>query len=163
MIRWHRTTSVRASAAEAFEVIGTNVVANHPKWEKEVQSIRTLTPGPIRAGTRALMVRKEFGRIRESEYEVTEFVPGARIAFSHPQDSLDFSLCFELRPIDEATCDLTVRVAAELKGAMRLLEPLLRLGFASRSRRITDAMVAVIETAAREPGREARRRPSTAR
>ena len=145
MIRWQGARSVRASAHEAFDVIGTNVIANHPRWEKEVLSIRQLTPGPIRTGTRAVMVRKEMGRVRESEYEVTEFVPGKSIAFTHPQDALDFMLRFELRPIDDATCDLTVDVSAQPKGALRLMEPLMRLGFGRRSRRITQAMVAVIE------------------
>lgn len=146
MIRWSRTTTVHASADDAFDVIGTNVTVNHPRWEKEVLSIRTLTPGPIAVGTRAVMVRKEMGRVRESEYEVTEFVPGRRIAFVHPQDALDFRLRFDLMPIDDATCDLTVDVTAQPRGALRLLEPIMRLGFPKRSRRITDAMVDVIES-----------------
>jgi hypothetical protein len=150
MIRWRRTCTVRASADEAFDVIGTNVTVNHPRWEKEVQSIRQLTPGPIGAGTRAVMVRKEMGRVRESEYEVTEFVPGKTIAFAHPQDALEFRLRFDLTPIDSATCGLTVDVSAQPKGTMRLIEPLMRLAFPARSRRITNSMVAVIEATARE-------------
>ena len=145
MIRWHRTSTVRASADDTFDVIGTNVTVNHPRWEAEVQSIRKLTPGPIGVGTRAIMVRKEMGRIHESEYEVTEFVPGRSIAFVHPQDAVDFTLRFELAATSEQTCELTVDVSAQPKGALRLAEPLMRLGFPKRSRRITDAMVGVIE------------------
>lgn len=163
MIRWRRTSTVRASVGEAFDVIGTNVTSNHPRWEKEVQSIRTLTPGPIGVGTKAVMVRKEMGRVHESEYEVTEFVPGRSIAFRHPQDSIDFALRFELTPIDDAACELTVEVAARPKGVLRLLEPVMRFGFPRRSRRITDAMVAVIETTAHEADRGSQRRRSIAR
>ncbi|HVW82318.1 MAG TPA: hypothetical protein VHB69_15405 [Mycobacteriales bacterium] len=56
VIKWRGKSVVHASAAAAFDVIGTNIVANHPKWEKEVQSVRKLTPGPIGPGTRAVMV-----------------------------------------------------------------------------------------------------------
>jgi hypothetical protein len=153
MIRWHRTSTVQAPAADAFDVIGTNVTVNHPKWEREVQSIRKLTPGPVGVGTRAVMVRKEMGRVHESEYEVTEFVPGRSIAFTHPQDALAFTLRFELTPVTDETCELTVDVAAQPKGALRLMTPLLRLGFPSRSRRITDAMIGVIEATVSEPAR----------
>ena len=149
MISWHRISTVHASADEAFEIIGTNVTVNHPRWEKEVQSIRTLTPGPVRVGTRAVMVRKEMGRIRESEYEVTEFAPGTSIAFRHPQDGLDFAVRFQLTPIDSTTCELTVDVTAQPKGALRIMAPLMRLGFPRRSAHITDAMIAVIEDVAR--------------
>jgi hypothetical protein len=155
MISWKRTTSVHASARVAFDVIGTNVAVNHPKWEKEVESIRLLTPGPIGAGTRAVMVRKEMGRIRESQYEVSEFVPGRCIAFDHPQDALDFKLRFEVVATGPTECELTVEVAADPKGTLRLMQPIMRLAFPRRSRRITDAMIAVIETTARTESAEA--------
>jgi hypothetical protein len=146
MIRWHRTSTVNASAEAAFDVIGTNVMTNHPKWEKEVQAIRPITTGPVGVGTRAVMVRREMGRTRESEYEVTEFVPGRSIAFAHPQDALGFTLRFELDPVDATACRLTVDVAAHPRGALRLMEPVMRLAFPARSRRITDAMIGVIES-----------------
>ncbi|MGN6474863.1 MAG: SRPBCC family protein [Mycobacteriales bacterium] len=150
MIKWQGSFTVHASADAAFDVIGTNVTLNHPKWENEVQSIRQITPGPVGVGTRAVMVRKEMGRLHESEYEVTEFVPGRSIAFVHPQDALGFTLRFALSPLTGDTCQLTVEVAAEPKGALRLMQPMMRLAFPSRSRRITEAMVAVIETTASE-------------
>jgi Polyketide cyclase / dehydrase and lipid transport len=145
MIRWHQTNRVPVSADDAFDVIGTNVTVNHPKWESEVQSVRKLTPGPVGAGTRAVVVRKEMGRVRESEYEVTEFVPGHSIAFRHPQSALDFALRFELTPISSTACEITVDVVAQPRGALRIAEPLMCLALPRRSRRIADAMIAVIE------------------
>lgn len=148
MITWQRSSTVQASAEEAFDVIGTNVATNHPKWEKEVQSIRLLTPGPIGAGSRAVMVRKEMGRVRETEYEVTEFEAGRHIAFTHPQEALDFHLRFDVAPAGGDRCDVSVSVSAQPKGALRLIEPLMRLGFPRRCRRITDSMIRVIEATA---------------
>ena len=149
MITWRRTSKVEASADEAFDVIGTNVHVNHQRWEREVQAVHKLTPGPVAAGTRAVMVRKEMGQVRESEYVVSEFVSGRSIAFTHPQDAVAFWLRFELTPVDDQSCELTAEVSAQPKGALRLMEPLMRLGFPRRSRRITDAMVTVIESDAR--------------
>lgn len=148
MIRWRSTSSLRTSADAAFDVIGTNVVTNQPNWEKEVREVRLLTPGPVGVGTRAVMVRKEMGRVRESAYEVTEFLPGRAIAFSHPQDGLGFALRFEVAPVADDRCELTVDVSAEPKGALRLMSPMLRLGFPKRSRRITDSMIQFIEATA---------------
>lgn len=61
---------------------------------------------------------------------------------------MGFTLSFELTPINDTTCELVVDVAADPKGALRLMEPVVRRVFPRRSRRITDAMIAVIETTA---------------
>jgi ketosteroid isomerase-like protein len=154
MIRWHRTSTIHASADEAFDVIGTHVIENHPRWEEEVLTVRKLTADPVGLGTRAVVVRKEMGRVRESEYEVAEFVPGKVIAFVHPNDSLGFTLRFELTPVGAAECELAVDVAADPRGVLRIAMPMLRLGLPRRSRRITDAMIAVIEGAAGAPSEQ---------
>ncbi|HEU5003250.1 MAG TPA: SRPBCC family protein [Actinomycetota bacterium] len=148
MITWRRTAPVQASAEDTFDVIGTNVAANQPKWEKEVQEVRLLTAGPIGVGSRAVMVRREMGRTRESEYEVTEFQPGASIAFRHPHDALGFALRFRVAPVATDRCELTVDVSAEPKGALRLMAPMLRLGFPKRCQRITDSMIQLVEASA---------------
>ena len=42
MISYTKTRRVQRSAATAFDVIGTHVFENHPKWEPEVLEIRRL-------------------------------------------------------------------------------------------------------------------------
>jgi hypothetical protein len=110
MATYAATHRVDRTPEGVFDVIGTNCYENHPRWEREVVEIRPLTPGPIGLGSRAIMIREEYGRRSETEHEVTAFEPGRRIAFRHPQSSMLFELAFDLRPGESSGTDLTVRV-----------------------------------------------------
>ena len=57
MITYTKTRRVERSAETAFDVIGTHVFENHPKWEAEVLEIRRLDQGAVGVGSRAVMVR----------------------------------------------------------------------------------------------------------
>ena len=123
MIVYQQTREVNRSAEETFDVIGTHVYDNHPRWEPEVLEIRRITPDPVGVGSRAIMVRREFGRTTEVEYVVTEFEPGRRIAAHHPDSALDFNISFDITPIDSDSCTLQVDVRAQPQGWFRIFEP----------------------------------------
>lgn len=146
MIVSQHTRQVNRSAEETFDVIGTHVYDNHPKWEDEVLEIRRITPDPVGVGSRAIMIRREFGRTTEVEYVLTEFEPNRRIAAHHPDSAMDFDISFTITPIDDDSCTVQVDVQAQPQGFARLLEPILRLVMPKRGGRITDAMVEVIES-----------------
>jgi hypothetical protein len=142
----HRATfRVNRSPHEVFDVIGTNVYANHPKWEAEVVEIRPLTPGPVRLGSRAVMVRQERGSRSETTYEVTAFEPDRAIAFAHDHPAMSFAMRFDLVPAGTDATDLTVDVRIELKGPMRLATPLFLLRLPRQTDRITGEAIALIE------------------
>lgn len=147
MIVYQSTRRVNRSAEDTFDVIGTHVYDNHPKWEAEVLEIRPMTPGPVGVGSRAVMVRREFGRRKEVEYEVTEFEPGRRITFHHPDAALDFNISFNITPIDSGSCTVQVDVRAQPQGWTRILEPIMRRVMPKQGDRITSAMAEVIESA----------------
>lgn len=154
MSTYDATYRLDRTPEEVFDVIGTHCYENHPLWEREVVEIRQLTPGPIGLGSRAIMVREEFGRRSETEYEVTAFEPARRIAFRHPQGSMLFELGFDLRAAGVAATDLTVHVRAEPRNALRLLSPLIALQLPRRSDRITRRLVELVES---RPSRGVRR------
>lgn len=146
MIKYTQERRVRRSAEETFDVIGTNLYENHPKWEKEVVEVQPITPGPIGVGSRAVMVRREFGRTSEVEYVVTEFEPG-RILASHDNDpSMEFDIRFEVTPIDGESCTLAVEVRAQPNGWMKIFEPIMRIVMPKRGNRITSSLVALVES-----------------
>lgn len=146
MITYQTVRHINRSAEATFEVIGTHVYDNHPRWEPEVIEIRRVTSDPVRVGSCAVMVRREFGRTTEVEYSVTEFEPGRRIAFHHPDAALDFSISFDITPIDSGSCTLHVDVRAQPRGWTRILEPIMRVAMPKRGERITSAMATVIES-----------------
>ncbi|WP_139418170.1 SRPBCC family protein [Agromyces laixinhei] len=148
MITYTKTRRIERSAEAAFDVIGTHVFDNHPKWEPEVLEIRRLDDGPVGVGSRAVMVRSERGRVSETEYSVTEFSPPTRIAFDHPGSSLGFALETSILPVTATSCDITTRVTMQPRGWVRLLTPLLRLGTPRRGDRLTASQAKVIERTA---------------
>jgi hypothetical protein len=147
MIAYQVAHNVNRSAEDTFDVIGTHLYENHPKWEREVVEIRRISSGPVGVGSRAVMVRHEFGRTTETEYVITEFEPGRRIAAHHPDAALDFNISFEVTPIYSDSCTVRVEVRAQPRGWARILEPMMRLAMPKRGRRITSSMVDVVESA----------------
>jgi hypothetical protein len=145
MITYVKTRRVNRSAEAAFDVIGTHVFENHPRWEAEVVAIRRLDDGPAGVGSRAVMVRSDHGRTSETAYSITEFDPPRRIAFDHPGSPLGFALSTTITPVSSTSCDVTTRVTMQPRGWVRLLEPVLRLGSARRGDRLTSEQARVIE------------------
>lgn len=145
MPTFQRTYRVARSAEQVFDVIGTHLFENHPRWEHEVVAIRPLTPGPVRAGSRAVKVRAEYGRQTEGTYEITAFEPGRLVAARHLDGPMDFDLSFRIAPLDRVASDLTVTVNMALRGRLRWLSPVLRIQLRGRSDRIARSMVALVE------------------
>jgi len=144
-ITYQTRRRVTRSAEDAFEVIGTHVYDNHPRWEPQVLEIRSITPGPVGVGSRAVMVRRDYGRRSEVLYEVTEFQPPRRIAFHHPDAGMDFEIRFDLTPLDDRSCELSVHLRVRPRGLARLLQPVIRRVMPRQAERTTTAMVDVIE------------------
>ncbi len=145
MAAFERTYRVGRTPEQVFEVIGTNLYRNHPRWEPEVIEIRPLTDGPLRVGSRAVMVRKDGRRRSEVIYEITAFEPGRRVTSIHPGASMDFELTFDLAPVESSATDLTVRVRMTPHGLLRVIEPLMTLQLPSRSERLSRSMVRLVE------------------
>lgn len=146
MISYTTVKPINRSAADTFDVVGTNVYENQTRWEPEVVEVRPITPGPVSVGSRSVMVRRDYGRTTENENLVTEFEPDRRIAFHHPDPGLDFKISFEITPVSPESCTLEVEVQAQPQGWARIFEPILRLAMPKRGERIVQALVEVVES-----------------
>lgn len=90
------------------------------------------------------MVRRDYGRRSEVLYEVTEFDPPRRIAFHHPDAGVDFDVRFDLTPLDDRSCELSVQLRATSRS--RTHPPTDHTGgMPGQGNRITTAMIDVIE------------------
>lgn len=65
MLTYEARRRINRPPDAVFDLIGTNVYDNHPSWESEVVEIRPLTEPPVQLGSRAIMVRREYGRRSE--------------------------------------------------------------------------------------------------
>jgi hypothetical protein len=73
MVAYEARRLVHRPPDVVFDVIGTHVYENRPRWESEVVEIRPLTEPPVRVGSRTIMERREYGQQTEVPYEVTAF------------------------------------------------------------------------------------------
>jgi hypothetical protein len=146
MVAYEARRRVGRPPDAVFDVIGTHVYENHPRWESEVAEIRPLTEPPVRVGSRAIMVRREYGRRTEVPYEVTEFEQARKIAVRHMSGPMDFAIAFLLAPAAGGNSDLVVQIHATPKGVFRLFTPLVARNLPKTSERITSQMVALVES-----------------
>lgn len=145
MIRHTQQVTIRRPVSEVFDFVATNYLRNHPRWEPEVLEVRPLTAGPIQVGSRIRMIRKDFGKVSETTNEVTELVPNRRIAFRHLDGPMDFEIAFSMEPVAAGT-RFRADVAAQPRGAMRLLTPMFAVRMPRIGARITTHMRELIET-----------------
>jgi hypothetical protein len=152
---------LKVSSEQAFDVIGWHIRENHPRWEKEVLEIRPVDPGPLHVGSRATMVRKDFGKVTESTYEVTALDPPRRIAIRQLDGPLDFALAFDLANSADGGSLLTITVDAKPRGRLGFLGPVMERARRGTANRLADEMVRVIGETAPAPATAAPAAPAT--
>ena len=100
-------------------------VTKQDEWSNAVQSIRLLTPGPVRQGTRYVQTVKMLGKQAEGEWEVTEFEPNRRITFRGGSGPMRMSWSMILEPIDGGT-RIIAPGQCEPGGFFKVAAPILR-------------------------------------
>lgn len=143
-MQYQVTHRIHRSPAEVFDTLVVQQARNHPRWEPEVLEIRR--EGPIASGLKGIMVRKENGRVSEVPFEFVDVVPDRRVEIRSGSGGFHLHLIWEMNPAGAET-DFTLTASAKLTGALWLMTPLMSLGFPGRSRRITNAMVALLNQA----------------
>ena len=77
----HSEVIVRAPIERTWAVLAD--IPGQMRWMTEMQSVRVLTPGPIRVGTEAVALVRALGIPMRDPIEVTEWDPPRRYAISH--------------------------------------------------------------------------------
>lgn len=103
-------------------------LARHGEWQEQVVSVRMLTDGPTRVGSRASEVRRVGGREQTVTYEVTEHDPPQRFGFRGVDGPIRPRGQGTLEPIgDGSRTRLTLELDFEGHGlAGKVLLPLVR-------------------------------------
>jgi hypothetical protein len=132
-IRYVITEHLEYTPSEIFDVVVVRQPENHPRWEPEVIELRR--EGPAVAGARAMMVRKDWGKVREVPVEYLEVVEDRRVRFASDGAGVRFDLSLDLEPVGTGT-DVRGTIEVTLTGGMRWLRPLLARAFRKNSERI---------------------------
>jgi hypothetical protein len=99
-----------------------------PLWEHGVLEVRVVTPGPVRLGTRVTARRIYAGRETRLEGSVVAFVDGRSATLAlHGGPHVGSRVTYEVDPIAAGSARVTYRATGQLRGLLRLLEPMLPL------------------------------------
>jgi hypothetical protein len=125
-VRLAASQVIERPPAEVFRFVATEHFQNHPKWDPAVTSITQTSPGPMRVGTTARLVRTDRGRRVEGTMEVTDYEPVS--SFSEVSRFGPFTLHARatLAPVGPASTRLELVIDTHARGGMRFLLPLMK-------------------------------------
>ncbi len=133
-MRLQAEETIDASPSEVFRFVATDHFQNHPKWDPAVVEMTQTTPGPLRPGTTARVVRSDGGRRVEGTLTVTRYTPDRD--FAAVMEFGPFRLDQQARcsPASNGGTHLTLVIDTRASGPLRLLLPLMRPRFARTMR-----------------------------
>lgn len=124
MARYTTTVPSARTPQEAFAYMAD--FANVAEWDPSVRRAERLDPGPLTRGARFAVTVGFLGRDSSLTYELTEYDPSARRAVLRGGNATTVS-------VDTITVDddaaVTYDADLQLRGPLRLLDPLLGLAF----------------------------------
>lgn len=124
-----------------FDFVATHHFQNHPKWDPDVLEMTQISPGTVRTGTTARVVRRQGGSRVEGTATVTEYEPDRSAAWEVRFGPFVLNQRAELTPEQGgAATRLRLAIKTSASGPMRVLVPLLR----GRFRRTMEHSLATI-------------------
>lgn len=124
MIKHSDSIEIAAPVSDVFAFVSN--VENLPKFQSDVVKSTPLSDGPMRAGTKFEEVVNILGKKVPTVCEITEYLPTRRFGFrSVSSQRITYGGTFELEPNGRGT-RVTTNVQVELKGWLKLAEPLFK-------------------------------------
>ena len=143
MIQIEISTQIDRPRDEVFDFL-TNV-ANMPNWQSGVIESKPLTPGAMHVGAQFAETAKVALWKLNTICTVSDLKANERFAFVAKSDGpLDYEGRFELHPVAGGT-RLTLSGSARLKGAWRLLQPLLASDLRKETRAELETIKRLVE------------------
>lgn len=133
-----RTIVVPGDIEKVFEYIAD--FSNTAEWDPGIVSARRTSPGPVAPGSTFELVAEFMGRQLPTTYEVVSMDPPHRIVVRGGTSRFTSTDTISLTETDDGL-RIDYNAEFELKGVMRLAEPLLRGTFA----KLADKAVAGLE------------------
>jgi uncharacterized protein YndB with AHSA1/START domain len=119
-----------------------------PEWQPLVIEAEQLDDGPLRQGTRVREVRKVRGKRLEQIVEIATFEPPRRFGVKVVEGPLPLDGDLTLSQTDDGGTRLQMHAHGHAQGAMRLLEPVLRLGIKREFRKQYGRLKELVEAGA---------------
>ncbi len=133
---------------EAFSFVARDYFENHARWDPDVIELRKLTEGPVGVGTRGQELRR-FGTTQRIEFEVTEYVPGRRLALRDAPGIFFLHRSYDFEPLPRGTrVTFTFSVSPRTLPGRLLLPVISRLIRRTVTRNIAGRLKALLDSRA---------------
>ncbi len=132
------------SMADVFAVLID--VERDPEWQKGLAAARYTSDGPIGVGTTGQHRAKPFGLTIEVDWQLIEFEPDRRVAWTFIGGPFDGQESYVLEPSAAGT-RLAHRADLEPRGLLRLLGPLIAPIWAKQSDDALQELKKLLESA----------------
>jgi uncharacterized protein YndB with AHSA1/START domain len=137
---------VKRPPAAVFDFVATHHFENHPRWDPDVLEMTQTSPGPVREGTTARIVRRQGRRQVEGTATVRAYEPDRRAAWEVSFGAFRLDQRAELAPeAGGAATRLRLSIDTSAKGPIALLLPLLRGRFRKTMTESLRTMAALLE------------------
>ena len=122
----HAETVVQRPPDSVFAFVATQHFQNHPKWDPDVVEMTQTSPGPVRVGTTARVIRRQGRRRAEGTATVVEYEPDRHAAWDVRFGAFRLDQRAQFIPEDGgAATRLRLSISTTARGPMALLLPLL--------------------------------------
>ena len=127
MARYKATVNTERPQKDAFEYMAD--FANSQEWDPTVLRTERLSEDPLGRGARFGLLVAFLGRKIELEYETVEVEVPDRVVLRAESNSVVSVDEMTFQTLESGGTALTYDANLQLKGALRVLDPLLRLAF----------------------------------
>lgn len=148
MARYHATVASHSPAAETFRYLAT--FSNAAEWDPGVLSGEPLDAGPVRAGSRFRLVVPFLGTRMPLTYEAISLVPGREVLLRAANPVLRSTDRIVVTGAPDGSA-VSYDAEVQLRGPLRVLDPLLRNGFRAVAQRAAAGLASALSR--RPPGR----------
>ncbi len=148
-MRVHAVQVINGRPEEVFRFVATDHFENHAKWDPAVEVMTPTSPGPMREGATARLIRRDQGKAVEGTVTVTTYQPVH--AFAAVSRFGPFTLHQEvgIEAVGDGRTLVHLAIDTAATGTSRLLLPLMRRRFRRTMTTSLRAMKQHIEADAR--------------
>ncbi|HLY48697.1 MAG TPA: SRPBCC family protein [Solirubrobacteraceae bacterium] len=144
MARYHASTDTQQAPEAVFTYLSDFSTA--AEWDPGVVEAERLDDHPIGEGTRFRLVAEFIGRRSPLTYRIVEYDPPHRITFLGENATVTSRDRIAFEPVEDGT-RVTYDADLQLKGLLRVIDPLLQLAFNRTGDRALDGLRRVLSRA----------------
>lgn len=115
------------------------------EWYRNITSVERITGGPVDVGSRMAFVARFLGRTIAYTYEVSEYVPGERLAMRTSEGPFAMETTYTWRDEGDGATRMTLRNRGEPTGFSGMAAPLLARAMRRANRQDLARLKSILE------------------